>query len=156
MNDRRQMREGRREATEVKDPGGETVTLTVPSHPKYLYVVRSALYPIARSAGFSKQDTRKIVLAVDEACSNVIKHAYEGDHAKTIALTVTVNGGGIQIRIKDSGKKVDAAKIAPRRLEDIRPGGLGTHFMFTIFDTVEFDTSGERGTILTLVKKKKQ
>ena len=156
VSGRRQMKEGRRETMEGKDPGGETVTLTVPSHPKYLYVVRSALYPIARSAGFSKQDTRKIILAVDEACSNIIKYAYEGDHTKTIALTMTANGEEIQIRIKDSGKKVDAGKIAPRRLEDIRPGGLGTHFMFTIFDTVEFDTSGERGTILTLVKKKKQ
>ena len=156
VSERRQMREDRRETTEVKEPEAETVALTVPSHPKYLYVVRSALYPIARSAGFSKQDTRKIVLAVDEACSNIIKYAYEGDHTKTIALTMTVNGEEIQIRIKDSGKRVDTGKIAPRRLEDIRPGGLGTHFMFSIFDTVEFDTRGERGTILTLVKKKKQ
>ena len=142
--------------TEEKEPRTETVTLTVPSHPKYLYVVRSAMYPIVRSTGFSKQDTRKIVLAIDEACSNIIKYAYEGDHTKTIALTVTVNDGEIQLRIQDNGKKVDASKITPRRLDDIRPGGLGTHFMFAIFDTVEFDTSGERGTILTLVKKKKQ
>lgn len=156
MSDRRQARDERRVTTEEKDSKRETVTLTVPSHPKYLYVVRSALYPIVRCAGFSKQETRKIVLAIDEACSNIIKYAYEGDHTKSIALTVTVNGREIHIRIQDSGKKVDASKIAPRRLDDIRPGGLGTHFMYTIFDTVEFDTSGERGTILTLVKKKKQ
>ena len=148
------MREEQRVTTKEKDPGTETVTLTVPSHPKYLYVVRSALYPIGRSAGFSKQDARKIVLAIDEACSNIIKYAYEGDHTKTIALTVTVNGGEILIRIQDSGKKVDASKIAPRKLNEIRPGGLGTHFMFAVFDTVEFDTRGERGTILTLAKKR--
>ena len=54
----------------------ETVTLTVPSHPKYLYVIRSAIYPVVIEAGFSKGVARKIVLAIDEACSNIIKYAY--------------------------------------------------------------------------------
>jgi anti-sigma regulatory factor (Ser/Thr protein kinase) len=131
----------------------EVVTLTVPSDPKYLYVVRSALYPIVLDAGFSKKKTREIILAVDEACSNIIKYAYEGDDTRSIDVTVTVSDE-LRIVLKDSGKQIDRSKITPRKLTDIRPGGLGTHFMNTVFDTVHYDTAGEQGTVLTLVKKR--
>ena len=140
--------------TEKTEPKTETVALTVPSHPRYLYVVRSALYPLVLDAGFSKKETRKIILAVDEACSNIIKHAYEGDHTKHIGITVTVGNAGLCIVLKDSGKQVERSAIAPRKLDEVRPGGLGTHFMHAVFDTVRYDTSGERGTVLTLVKKR--
>jgi anti-sigma regulatory factor (Ser/Thr protein kinase) len=132
----------------------ETVSLTVPSHPRFLYVVRSALYPLVIDAGFSKQETRKIILAVDEACSNIIKYAYEGDRTKPIDVTVTIGIGDLRIALHDKGKRVEATKIAPRDLNDIRPGGLGTHFMNTIFDTVRYDNGVEQGTVLTLIKKR--
>jgi anti-sigma regulatory factor (Ser/Thr protein kinase) len=133
----------------------ETVALMVPSHPKYLYVIRSALYPIAVDAGFAKQEARKIVLAVDEACSNIIKYAYEGDSSKTIAVNVFMDRGKLRIELSDSGKKPDVANIAPRKLDDIRPGGLGTHFMAEVFDKVEYDTSGAAGTVLILEKARR-
>ncbi len=131
------------------------VTLVVPSHPKYLYVIRSAIYPLVVEAGFSKQDARKVVLAVDEACSNVIKYAYGGDPAQTYSLNVTVGQGKLSIELKDYGKKPDIAKITPRSLDEVRPGGLGTHFITAVFDTVKYDTSREAGTVLTLVKEKR-
>ena len=84
----------------------ETIALTVPSHPKYLYVIRSMLYPIVVEAGFSKKESRTIVLAVDEACSNIIKYAYEGDHSKLIVLTIVVEKTKLVIELKDSGKKI--------------------------------------------------
>ncbi len=139
---------------EKKETKKETVALTVPSHPRFLYVVRSALYPIVTDAGFSKKDTRKIILAVDEACSNIIKHAYEGDRSKTIDVTVTVADEDIQIALRDRGKRVEVSKIAPRELSDIRPGGLGTHFMNAVFDSVRYDPNGGQGTVLTLIKKR--
>jgi anti-sigma regulatory factor (Ser/Thr protein kinase) len=132
-----------------------TITLSVPSHPKYLYVIRSTLYPLVLDAGFGKKEASKIILAVDEACSNIIKYAYEGDHAKKITLTVTVDAGRIAIQLKDTGKQVDVSTIAPRKLDEVRPGGLGTHFMGTVFDTVEYDTTQGTGTVLTLVKENK-
>jgi anti-sigma regulatory factor (Ser/Thr protein kinase) len=132
------------------------VTLTVPSHPKYLYVVRSALYPILVEAGFGRKDARKIILAVDEACSNIIRHAYEGDPTKTITMTTTDDADHFTVRLRDYGRKADTAKIAPRNLEDVRPGGLGTHFMGAAFDVVTYDTNQEQGTLLTLEKKKQQ
>lgn len=132
-----------------------SIVLSVPSHPKYLYVIRSTLYPLVLDAGFGKKEASKIILAVDEACSNIIKYAYEGDHTKTITLTVTVDAGRIAIQLKDTGKQVDVSTIAPRKLDEVRPGGLGTHFMGTVFDRVEYDTTQGIGTVLTLVKEKK-
>ena len=140
--------------TEKKEEKTETVSLTVPSHPRFLYVVRSALYPLVIDAGFGKKEARKIILAVDEACSNIIKYAYEGDHTRPLSVTVTTSAEGLRIVLKDWGKRVDRSTIAPRELSDIRPGGLGTHFMQAVFDTVHYDTGGEQGTALTLLKKK--
>lgn len=133
----------------------ETVTLSVPSHPKYLYVIRSAIYPVVIEAGFPKAEARKIVLAVDEACSNIIKYAYEGDSTKSIGMSISVDRHGLRIELTDTGKKPDVGKIAPRELTDVRPGGLGTHFMASVFDTVFYDTSREAGTVLTLIKEKR-
>ena len=130
----------------------EMVSLTVPSHPKFLYVIRSVLYPVALDAGFSRKEARRIVLAVDEAGSNIIKFAYEGDAAGTIAVKVAHDTAKLTIVLTDSGKKPDVAKIAPRKLEEVRPGGLGTHFISAVFDRVNYDTSGASGTVLTLEK----
>jgi len=136
--------------------GTTGVILTVPSHPRYLYTVRSMLYPLAIEAGFTKKTARHIVLAVDEACSNIIKHAYGGDHSQSIVVTVEDRPDRFIVTLRDYGKKVDRAKIAPRDLADVRPGGLGTHFMAAVFETVRYDTGVEQGTLLVLEKLKQQ
>ncbi len=140
--------------TENRQQSPDLVTLSVPSHPKYLYVIRSAIYPVLIDAGYSKKETRKIILAVDEACSNIIRHAYAGDPAGKIDLALTVTGNELRIELADTGKKPDVSTIAPRNLTDIRPGGLGTHFMNSVFESVQYDTNRKAGTLLTLVKKR--
>lgn len=130
--------------------------LTIPSRPKFLYVVRSALYPVLIDAGFSKKETRKIILALDEACSNIIKYAYAGDHTKSISLAISLDQSTMMIALRDTGMKPDVARIAPRKLDEVRPGGLGTHFMAEVFDSVEYDTSRDTGTVLTLMKKRRE
>ncbi len=134
----------------------ETITLAVPSHPKYLYVIRSALYPVVIEAGYTRKEARAIVLAVDEACSNIIKYAYAGDHTKSISVTVSLDQKTMMIALRDTGIKPDVARIAPRKLDEVRPGGLGTHFMAEVFDSVEYDTSRDAGTVLTLMKKRRE
>jgi anti-sigma regulatory factor (Ser/Thr protein kinase) len=150
------MREDRRKKPGQMEQSGGNVTLTVPSHPKYLYVVRSALYPVLLDAGFGRKESRRIILAVDEACSNIIKHAYGGDPTRTITVTMIDGSDRFTVRLRDYGMKADPAKIAPRDLEDVRPGGLGTHFMSAVFDSVTYDTNQGQGTLLTLEKKKLQ
>lgn len=137
-------------------PEGTGVSLTVPSHPRYLYAVRTLLHPLALAAGFGKKNARYIVLAVDEACSNIIKHAYRGDHGKIITVTVCDEADRFIVTLRDYGIKADRSKIAPRDLNDVRPGGLGTHFMAAVFETIVYDTSVEQGTLLVLEKKKQR
>ncbi len=141
-------------ASSQADAPSGTVTLTVPSQPKFLYIVRSALYPLAVDAGFAKKEARQIVLAVDEACSNVIRYAYNGDPGGSIVVTMTSETDRFIVRLRDFGKKADPARIAPRDLADVRPGGLGTHFISTVFDEVRYDTSPAEGTELTLEKRR--
>jgi anti-sigma regulatory factor (Ser/Thr protein kinase) len=134
----------------------DAVSLTIPSRPQHLYVVRSALYPLVLAAGFTKKDARRIVLAVDEACSNIIKYAYGGDPSGTIEMTVQDAADRFTVTLRDRGAKTDAATIKPRSLDEVRPGGLGTHIIGVVFDRVNYDTSQGEGTLLTLEKKKQK
>ncbi len=105
--------------------------------------------------GFTEEQATKIMLAMDEALVNVIRHAYGGAHDKPIFIDMrgTEDNGriGLRVLIRDEGRKVDPAKIRSRDLDDIRPGGLGVHLMKSIMDVVEF-TPQDRGMALEMIK----
>ncbi len=132
------------------------VVLTIPSRTRYLYTVRGLLYPLAIAAGYTKKAARLMVLAVDEACANIMKHAYQGAQDKTITVTVRDEQDRFVVMLRDYGIKADRTTIVPRDLDDVRPGGLGTHFMASAFESIVYDTSNEQGTLLILEKKKQQ
>jgi anti-sigma regulatory factor (Ser/Thr protein kinase) len=96
----------------------------------------------------------RVVLAVHEACANIIKHSYHGDTAQRIDLTVLITPEELAMEIRDYGSKPDLAAIQPRALHDVRPGGLGTHFMRSIMDTVTYDISPDMGTLLRMTKRR--
>ncbi|MDV2494671.1 MAG: ATP-binding protein [bacterium] len=132
----------------------DSVCLTVPSHARYLGLVRKVIQQVSQEGGFTEDEGRKLILAVDEACSNIIKHSYDNDPTKTISLTLTDSAEKLEIRIQDFGKRPDVDRIRPRDLDEVRPGGLGTHFIRSIMDEVTYDTSPGVGCILHLVKYK--
>ena len=133
----------------------DTVELKVPSDPRYMGIVRDVISRSADHAGFAEEDARQIVLAVDEGCTNIIRHCYGGDTSQKIIVTCAVGDDYLEIRLRDFGEKPDPAKIRSRPLEDIRPGGLGVHLIHTIMDEVEYDTSPDVGTILRMRKTSK-
>jgi len=90
--------------------------------------------------------------AVDEACSNVIKHAYAGDPNKQIGVTLRLSRDAFEVIIEDSGRKADLASLKGRGLDEIRPGGLGVHFIKRACDVVELDEKKEEGNRLVLIK----
>jgi len=94
--------------------------------------------------------------AVDEACSNVIKHAYAGDPNQEIGVTLRISPEAFEVIIEDSGLKADVASVKGRRLDDIRPGGLGVHLIKRACDIVEFDEKKKKGNRLRLVKYLKE
>jgi serine/threonine-protein kinase RsbW len=129
------------------------VTLRVQSHPRYLSLIRDVTTWFCMTSGLDEDVTGKIKLAVDEACSNVIKYAYHGDTTKGIVVKYGSSQRKISIIIEDSGEKANPKKIRGRDLDDVRPGGLGMHFIRRVFDLVEFDVKKVKGNRLLLMKQ---
>ena len=134
---------------------GGSVSIRIPSDAKHLYLMRRLVQEVSLAHGFPEEEVRRIVLAMDEACSNVIRHAYEGDPGGSIDIEAEPIEDGLRFTVIDQGRKPDAAAIAARALDEVRPGGLGTHFIQMVMDEVRYDTSPERGTRLCLLKRRK-
>lgn len=128
--------------------------LVFAARPDELKRVRGAMAAALSAAGFDAGFVGDVVLVVDEACQNVIRHAYGGDPTGEAVLEMRREDGDLIITLRDFAPSVDPAKVKPRDLDDIRPGGLGTHFMQEIMDSVEFlPPSGHGGNVLRMVKR---
>jgi anti-sigma regulatory factor (Ser/Thr protein kinase) len=89
------------------------------------------------AAGYPDLERGGIVLAADEAITNVIRHTYGGGCSQPIILSAEIADGHLHLRLRDYGPPVDEEKLKGRDLEDIKPGGLGIHLLQTIFTVVE-------------------
>ena len=132
----------------------DSLTLSFPSHPRYLCVLQGFLGTLLATLGLGSQESMRVTLAVHEACANIIKYSYAGDTTQRIDLAVLVAPEAFTVEIRDYGKKPDVAAIQPRALQDVRPGGLGTHFMRSVMDSVTYDLSPDRGTVLRMSKRR--
>ena len=130
----------------------DLTAIKVQSDPKYLSLVRSVTAKMGELYGLSESTIEDVKLAVDEACSNVIKHAYGGDTNKKIWVKYRVTKKGFEVLIEDNGIKVRPESIEGRDLENIRPGGLGVHLIKRAFDIFEFDQRKRKGNRLRLVR----
>jgi anti-sigma regulatory factor (Ser/Thr protein kinase) len=133
----------------------QPIKLSIPSDPKYLGLIRKVLQELLNSHDVPDDTARRLILCVDEACANVIKHSYEGPCDEPIEATFTIEGDDFKVQIRDYGKQCKIDQIKPRCLEDLKPGGLGTHFMNEIMDEVSYCTDRAKGTLLTMIKKLK-
>lgn len=92
-----------------------------------------------------------ISLAVDEACTNVIKHAYQYASDRKIVILVSHKNGAFEIQIKDEGKSFDPANIQSPNMKEylshFRRGGLGMHLMRSLMDNVEYKSNGNNNVV---------
>ena len=97
----------------------------------------------------------QLLLVVGEATMNIVQHAYKGGNKlKKIKVELQSYNEFIQIDLFDQGYKSDPKKIKPRKLEDIKPGGLGTHFIKMVMDKVIWlDEENDWVNHLRLIKK---
>jgi serine/threonine-protein kinase RsbW len=123
-------------------PTNNEFDLTVPSQTAKLKRVRRFVAAAAQRFGFSMDDASKIALAVDEACTNIIKHAYNFAEDKAIHLTILTRDGRFEVLITDHGKPFDpdAVKLPNMKeyLSHYRHGGLGMYLMKSLMDRVEY------------------
>jgi serine/threonine-protein kinase RsbW len=137
---------------------GQLLKVELPSDPGMLCVVRGAMERLTEAFGFSEPEVRSVTRAVDEALTNIMRHSYGGALNRRIELSClriakrrSANGDGFEVRLVDYGPKINPAKLRGRKLDEIKPGGLGLHFIRQSMDVVEFKRA--RGAnVLRLVK----
>jgi serine/threonine-protein kinase RsbW len=134
-----------------------THTLRIRSRTELLSEIREFVSKAARGFGFNDTDVGKIELAIDEACTNVIKHAYGYNPDGIIEIAVTGRSDEGQsprfiVEIIDSGIPFDSSKYSTPDMKEyfrkLRHGGLGIVLMKKLMDEVEYlHSPGSRNTI---------
>ncbi|MBH5319957.1 ATP-binding protein [Paenibacillus sp. GSMTC-2017] len=135
------------------------IHLSIPAKADYLDIVRSALYGVAIKYGFVFEEIEDMKVAVTEACSNAILHAYEGDaDAGSVDITFLWNGEALVITVRDYGNSNEHRGTETRTsiihqspLSEVTAGGLGIFMMQALMDEVEVST--EYGTEVVLTKR---
>lgn len=112
----------------------------------------------AEAAGFDSDEMFRIQLACDEACTNIIEHAYGGEDIGDIQVSWQNDQGAFIIKLQDNGRPFAPKEIKPPSIPDaeddlseLKVGGLGLHFMRTLMDEVKFSFNAE-GNQLLMVK----
>lgn len=100
---------------------------------------------------FTEKECTLMVLGVDEACTNIIRHAYHLRDDQLIALSLEARPDCVCLRLRDYGRQCPAEAMRGRAHDLIRPGGLGLHLIRTAFDKVDYILK-RRGTELVLTK----
>ncbi|MBN1890254.1 MAG: ATP-binding protein [Thermoflexales bacterium] len=139
----------------------QTHHLIVPGRFDSLAQIAEFIGQAAREAGFNEDEVFHVQMAVDEACSNVVEHAYGPDQPGDIVLTCclgqeSLSANTFVITIRDSGQPFTPPSVPvpppATALEDWPEGGLGMYFMHTLMDVVHFEFDPDSGNTLTMVK----
>ena len=116
--------------------------------------VREWICERAREAGFDEDAVADIALAVSEAVSNIVRHAYEGRADGRIEATLTTDDTALTLCLRDYGRKFDPDLYQSPDLDTPAEGGYGIFLMRTVMDGVRYETSHAEGTELILVKRR--
>lgn len=135
-------------------------SLSVSSQVENLPEIADFIEQAARSSGLNENQIYDVQMAVDEACTNVIQHAYRGRKDGNIEISCEQRGKEFVVVIQDFGEPFDPNKVSKPRTRDPLSrrniGGLGIFFMHKLMDRVSFDFSSGNGNRLTMVKKIKR
>lgn len=123
-----------------------TYSISVQASTKHLAKVRDFVAKHAKEFGFNKQEVADIRLAVDEAYTNIIKHAYNNDDRKTVDIELGYNSTNFWISLLDTGDAFDPAKYSkpdvPKKIKEKKRGGVGVYLIKKLMDNVEYHTEG--------------
>ncbi|KHF39064.1 anti-sigma B factor RsbW [Halalkalibacter okhensis] len=140
----------------MKQHEADHILMSVPAKPEYVGVIRLTVSGIANRAGFTYDDIEDMKIAVAEACTNVVNHAYEESGMMNVSYLLYENR--MEIIVADSGQSFDVAKVkdhlgpvdASRPVGDLKEGGLGLFLISTLMDKVEIND--ESGIVLVMTK----
>jgi anti-anti-sigma factor len=137
----------------------ETYALRVKARPENLSRIAAFIGHVAERCDLGPKEAFDIQMAVDEACTNIIEHGYQGDESGIIEINYSYTDDECCITLRDFGAHFDPDAVpqpdihAP--LEERPIGGLGLYFMRELMDSVEFEFDPEEGNVLTMIKRRK-
>jgi sigma-B regulation protein RsbU (phosphoserine phosphatase) len=124
-----------------------------PARADALHAVREVVNNACESCGCAREAATDIIIAVGEACQNVVRHAYRGHDEGEASLEIYCKDGILEFRLQDTAQPVDREKVKPRWPEELGPGGLGVCLIHDIMDSVEYLPRPDgRGNLLRMVK----
>lgn len=122
-----------------------------------LQPLRKFVRELAVQQGCCAENLDCMVMAINEACMNVMQHAYHGRDDGEIVVEFWKDADELMIRIYDFADRVDLHAIKSRDLADVRPGGLGVHIIHQVMDSVEYKNCDDpMGNLLEMRKKLNQ
>jgi serine/threonine-protein kinase RsbW len=121
------------------------------SHTGNLALMRKFVRGFLDAYPFSEKERTLMVLGVDEACTNIIRHAYHLRDDQLISLSLEGLRNCIRMRLRDYGKQTAGRSMQGRSHDLIKPGGLGLHLIRNAFDKVDYIVKA-RGTELVMTK----
>jgi serine/threonine-protein kinase RsbW len=118
-------------------------SLHVPSSTENLALIREYVTTIAASAGLAEKDVANLELAVDEACANVIEHAYGHDLTKEVIVRAIFDEEMLSIIVEDTGRGFDPNGVKQEEIEELiakhKSGGLGLRLIKNLMDEVHYE-----------------
>lgn len=135
----------------------EPICLRIPGEAQYLFLVRTVVTALARDAGLPEIEVDKIEVAVDEACTNVLDHAYRNMKPKPpIDLEIHIGEDRMVVDVIDYGKPFDFSRYAPPRFPDHwldgQTRGVGLYLIHQCMEKVMYETLAASKNRLRLIK----
>jgi len=131
-------------------------TISFPGRFESLVQISQYVLQAAREAGLNPKAAYAVELAVDEACANIIDHAYGGEDKGEIECSCIPEPGNLRVVLRDHGRPFDPSntpQLDPKaRLEDCSCGGAGLVLIRNLVDEVHYEFSPSEGNVCTLVK----
>lgn len=131
-------------------------TVTFPGSYDSLESISIFIEKAAKDAGLDQKATYAVQLAVDEACCNIIDHAYGGEGIGDIQCSVQVGKDGLTVTLIDRGQPYSPEKVPDPKLnlplEKVKPRGVGLYLIRKMMDKVSYTSRPDSTNVLTMVK----
>lgn len=137
------------------------IQMKVPAKPEYVGVIRLTISGIASRMGFNYEDIEDLKVAVSEAATNVVSHAYETNESGELTLGYGVHDDRLEVMVSDQGESfnyeevkerigpvTETEKVSP--IEEIREGGFGLFLINTLMDKVQINN--KYGVVVFMTK----
>ena len=133
-------------------PESPPLTLTIPSDLRMVPIARGFVEAVCQAGNLDEAATNAVVLATNEAVSNVIRHAHRDHPEASIQIQCRLGATDIEICLLDEGEPFNLAAVPHLDPAEIRLGGRGVFLMRSLMDELNCHPRGERGNTLRMVK----